>query len=113
MPLADDGRLISGLFQNRSNGFRSRLNDGGAIRRGDAGAGAAKRVVPRQQGVSGGCAGGCRTVSVGESQSAGCQAVDMWCLEFRGAVAGHVAVTHVVRHDDDNVRPLSRGGGVS
>ena len=52
MPLADDGSFVASPFQNRRDGFDSRLNDRRSVGRRDPGSFFTKRVAASEEGVA-------------------------------------------------------------
>ena len=109
MPLAEDARAVSLLLQQ----LRDRevlVTDVAGAARSLEGPGAPSRATHDLSGiqpVAGRRANGRRAVRVREADSVRCQSVDSRSLVGGlGVVAGEVAVTEVVRVNEDDVRKL-------
>src|SRR5678816_1377332 len=50
---------------------------------------------------------------VGEAQAFAREPINIWSQHLRRAVTTHVAIAEIVRVDQDDVWPVSRGGGES
>src|SRR6185295_14264625 len=58
----------------------------------------------------------CRTaensvrIKVGQPDAVAAKTVDVWSLHVGSAVAAEIGVSHIVAHDENNVRPRRSGG---
>ena len=80
VPLADDGRLVAGTLEHRSESWLARTDDRGCIARQDLGA-AAKAMLAGEQRVPRRRAGRRGAVAVREEDALGREPTDVWRLD--------------------------------
>lgn len=113
VPLADGARLIAALLEHRGDRRSLPLQQRRAIAAQHAALQrAAPAVAARQQPIPRRCANGGRRMAVGKSHSFRRQLIQVGRWDFRFRIqCAHVAVTHVIRQDDHDVRLICRVRG--
>lgn len=107
VPLSHESSRIALRFEQRGQRRSQRGQAAVPIRRGNGEhpfEPRALRVVPADQGGTGGRADRAIGVGVGQADAFAGEAVDVGCADIRRAVAADVAVPQIVHHDEDDVR---------
>ncbi len=107
VPLADGRRGVAVVFEEVGHGELLGFDDEPGIAGGHVGAGAAERILAREESVARWRAGRGTSMGIGEAESAACYAVGVRCFNLCGAVAREIAVAEVVCHKQNNVGALA------
>ena len=115
MPLADDGRRITGLFQElgqRDFTFGEVQAVGGSwiatVRRGVLHHAIAKRIPPRHQRRASWCAKRGWAIEMRQSCALGSESIEIWRFERLMTITGQIAIAQIIRHDQHDVWPGER-----